>query len=328
MHYGTEIDFIEGEATYDAEPEVGEATGDDVYPGLSPLKTAVASARAHYMDQESRASEPAFYAYLQSIARTTLLKADEEKTLGAAIKEGNAEAMRKLVTANLRLVVSIAKRYRNQGLDMEDLVQEGNIGLMHAARKFDPTMGTRFSTYATWWIRQAIMRAIANKARTIRLPVHVRSQVSKLKAIARDYQIKLGRQPNEYELAQESQMDVEEVRRILTGISQTLSLDDPIPGKDKETISTLIEDATSRKPETEAEMTILRKTINRLVRQLSPLETETVTHLYGLHNGVPKDTKMVADLLDLDIIEVRRIQKRCLKRMRRHLYAGSVDEFL
>lgn len=328
MNY--EIENLESDAAYvvsfaeDMSSEVDE----------SPLKAQSESDaeplpnRSRLFEKEASASEPAFYAYLQSITRTTLLKADEEKVLGRSIKEGDEEALRKLVTANLRLVVSIAKRYRNQGMDMEDLVQEGNIGLMHAARKFDPTMGTRFSTYATWWIRQSVMRAIANKARTIRLPVHVRSQVSKLKGIARNYQLKYGRQPNEFELAKESSMEVEEVRRILSGISQTLSLDDPIPGKEKETLSSLIEDSSSRRPESEAEMTILRRTINRLVKQLSPLETQTVAHLYGLNNGVPKDTKMVADILDLDIVEVRRIQKRCLKRMRRHLFAGSVEELL
>lgn len=277
---------------------------------------------------EASASEPAFYAYLQNVGRNTLLKADEEKELGRKIKEGNQDALNLLIRSNLRLVVSIAKRFRNQGLDMEDLVQEGNIGLIHAARKFDFTMGNRFSTYATWWIRQAVMRAIANKGRTIRIPVHTRGQITRLKRCAREYHQKLGRYPTEEELARETEMDVSEVKRLLSGLSNILSLDEGIPGNDKESIGSFIEDDLSAKPESEAEAALLRKTIARLTRHLSPIESETVSYLYGLKGGIACDTKMVADLLKIDVQEVRRIQKRSLKRMRRHLYNSSIDDFV
>lgn len=284
---------------------------------------------ANELERESGASEPAFYAYLQNISKNNLLKAEEEIALGRKISTGDKEALSKLVTGNLRLVVSIAKRFRNQGLDMEDMVQEGNIGLIQAARKFDPSMGNRFSTYATWWIRQAIMRAIANKGRTIRLPVHVRGQVTKLRKCAREYHQKLGRFPTEQELAKETGIEPEEVQRLLSGISGLTSLDDAIAGSDnKDTLGCFIEDTESPRPEAEAEASMLRRVIDKLTKHLSPLETKTVSYLYGLENGVACDTRMVANILKLDVQEVRRIQKRSLKRMRRHLYNRSIEDFV
>lgn len=283
---------------------------------------------ASELERESGASEPAFYAYLQNISKNNLLKAEEEIALGRRISTGDKEALSKLVTGNLRLVVSIAKRFRNQGLDMEDMVQEGNIGLIQAARKFDPSMGNRFSTYATWWIRQAIMRAIANKGRTIRLPVHVRGQVTKLRKCAREYHQKLGRFPTEQELAKETGIEAEEVKRLLSGISGLTSLDDAIAGSDKDTLGCFIEDTESPRPEAEAEASILRRVIDKLTKHLSPLETKTVSYLYGLETGIACDTRMVANILKLDVQEVRRIQKRSLKRMRRHLYNRSIEDFV
>lgn len=280
------------------------------------------------LEKESGASEPAFYAYLQNISKNSLLKAEDEIDLGRKISKGDREALAKLVTSNLRLVVSIAKRFRNQGLDMEDMVQEGNIGLIHAARKFDPSMGNRFSTYATWWIRQAIMRAIANKGRTIRLPVHVRGQLTKLRKCARDYHQKLGRFPTEQELAQETGIEAAEVQRLLSDISGLMSLDDAIAGSDKEPLGSFIEDTESPRPETEAEASMLRRVIDKLTKHLTPLESKTVSYLYGLEDGIACDTRMVANILKLDVQEVRRIQKRCLKRMRRHLYNRSIEDFV
>lgn len=283
---------------------------------------------ARNIEKEAMPSEPAFFAYLQNISKNGLLKAEDEIALGRSIRSGDRDALRKLVQANLRLVVSIAKKFRGQGMDLEDLVQEGNLGLMHAAAKFDPSMGNRFSTYATWWIRQAIMRSIANKARTIRIPVHVRGQVTRLRKCAKEYQQKLGRFPNEAEMSADTGIDGEEVRRLLAGLTDMMSLDDVLPGSDKEPLFNFIEDDQARNPESEAEISLLRKTVDRLTRTLTPLEHKAVSYLYGLDNGVPRDTKMVADILNIEVSEVRRIQKRCLKRMRRHLYNKSIADFV
>lgn len=280
------------------------------------------------LELESNASEPAFFSYLQNISKNSLLRADEEIELGRRIATGDKDALSKLVIGNLRLVVSIAKRFRNQGLDMEDLVQEGNIGLIHAARKFDPSMGNRFSTYATWWIRQAIMRAIANKGRTIRIPVHVRGQVLKLRNCAREYHQKLGRFPTTSEMSAETGLSKEEVSRLLSGVSGILSLDESLPGEDRENLGSVIEDDLTPKPESQAEAVILRRAIDKLTKHLTPLENKTVRYLYGLEDGVPCDTREVAAILKLDVQEVRRIQKRSLKRLKRHLYNRTIDDYV
>lgn len=278
--------------------------------------------------REVGSNEPALYSYLQNIGKTSLIKANDEIELGRAIACGDNGALSKLVVSNLRLVVSIAKRFRNQGMDLEDMIQEGNLGLIHAARKFDPSMGNRFSTYATWWIRQAIMRAIANKGRSIRIPVHVRSQISKLKRFAKSYHQNYGRFPNELEIAQELQISADEVNRLVSNSGQVISLDEQLPGNDKETVGSFVEDHYAALPESEAEQAMLRRCIDKLTRYLSPLEKTAISYLYGLEGDGTYDSKMVAAKLQIDIPELRRIQKRSLKKMRRHLYNKTIDDFI
>lgn len=280
------------------------------------------------IEQESKSSEPALYSYLKRIGKNSLIKAEEEIELGRQIRSGDKVALSKLITSNLRLVVSIAKRYRNQGLDMEDLVQEGNVGLIHAARKFDPTKGARFSTYATWWIRQAVMRAIANKARTIRLPVHVRTQISKIKSCARDFRNRLGRFPTVEEIAAVTGFDIEEVKRLTTSDNTIASLDELMPGTEKEPMSNFIEDQFSPLPERIAEQALLRRCIDKLTGFLSPQEKEAIEYLYGLEGDGHYDSRTLAARLNIDVEELRRIQKRSLKKMRRHLYNRTIDDFV
>lgn len=272
-------------------------------------------------------SGEALYCYLQDISKTPLIKANDEIELGRAIAGGDREALSRLVVSNLRLVVSIAKRFRNQGMDMEDMIQEGNLGLIHAARKFDPSMGNRFSTYATWWIRQAIMRAIANKSRTIRIPVHVRAQMSKLKRFAKSYHQSHGRFPSEIEIASELELSAQEVNRLLSNSGQLLSLDEQLQSG-SETIGSFVEDQFTSPPELEAEQAMLRRSIDKLTKYLSPLEKSAISYLYGLEGDCAYDTKMTAAKLNVDVLELRRIQKRSLKKMRRHLYNKSIDDFI
>lgn len=279
-------------------------------------------------ETQSGSVEPALYTYLQNIGKTSLIKANEEIELGRAIACGDDAALSKLVVSNLRLVVSIAKRFRNQGLDMEDMIQEGNLGLIHAAKKFDPSMGNRFSTYATWWIRQSVMRAIANKGRSIRIPVHVRSQISRIKRYAKEFRQGHGRFPTEAELALALELPPEEITRLVASSGSIASLDETLPGSEKDTIGSFIEDQFSALPERMAEQTMLRRGIDRLTRYLSPLEKTAISFLYGLEGDGLYDSKMVAAKLNIDVAELRRIQKRSLKKLRRHLHNKSLSDFI
>jgi len=277
---------------------------------------------------EAVGGEPSLYRYLQNISKNRLIKATEEIELGRKIHLGDSGALSKLVVSNLRLVVSIAKRFSNQGLDLEDLIQEGNLGLIHAAKKYDPSMGNRFSTYATWWIRQAVIRAIANKGRTIRIPVHVRGQLTKLKRAVREFNLQNDRLPNTEELMVLTGFSEEEVNKLMTCTGMILSLDDPLPGKDKETLGAFVEDTLSRLPEQEAEQAILRKCIDKLTRNLTSQEKQAVELLYGLEGDGLYDPQMVADKLQVDMLELRRIQKRSLKKLRRQLHHKSISDFI
>ncbi|MBS2006361.1 MAG: RNA polymerase sigma factor RpoD/SigA [Cyanobacteria bacterium SZAS TMP-1] len=289
---------------------------------------AVAEPGAEVAAGETAGAEPALYLYLQDIRKGKLIKASEEIELGRKIHLGDSQALSKLVVSNLRLVVSIAKKYSNQGLDLEDLIQEGNLGLIHAAKKYDPSMGTRFSTYATWWIRQSVMRAIANKGRTIRIPVHVRGQLSKLKKAAREFNQQNDRMPSVEELVALTEFSAEEVSKLLLCTNMILSLDEPTPGSDNMPLGAFVEDTFSRLPEQIAEQAILRRCIEKLTRYLTPQEKEAIEYLYGLEGDGMYDPQMVADKLNVDILELRRIQKRSLKKMRRQLHHRTIADFI
>jgi len=277
---------------------------------------------------ESVAGEPSLTLYLQNVRKSRLIKASEEIELGRKIHLGDNSALSKLVVSNLRLVVSIAKRFNNQGLDLEDLIQEGNLGLIHAAKKYDPSMGNRFSTYATWWIRQSVMRAIANKGRTIRIPVHVRGQLAKLKRAAREFNQQNDRLPNAEELVLLTGFSEEEVAKLMVCSGMILSLDDPKPGYENETWGTSVEDTLSRLPEQEAEQAMLRRCIEKLTRNLTAQEKQAIEFLYGLEGDGLYDPQMVADKLQVDMLELRRIQKRSLKKMRRQLHQKTINDFI
>ncbi|MBN9394707.1 MAG: RNA polymerase sigma factor RpoD/SigA [Candidatus Melainabacteria bacterium] len=285
------------------------------------------------MDEELEQStqtptDPALYLYLQNISKTPLIKGADEIALGRAIHQGSDAALNKLVISNLRLVVSIAKRFRNQGLDLEDLIQEGNLGLIHAARKYDPEMGNRFSTYATWWIRQAIMRAIANKARTVRLPVHVRNQANQIKRFSHDYYVENDKYPSPKEIATALKMTVEQVDNLLGTMSGIASLDEPMGNAENDTLGTFIEDKLSKHPELLAEQTILRRFIDKITSRLSDIERDAVSYLYGLKGDGMYDAKLTAATLGIDVPELRRVQKRALKKLRRQLYDRTISDFI
>jgi RNA polymerase primary sigma factor len=266
--------------------------------------------------------------YLQDVAKHPLLSAQEEIELGRRIQAGDQVATQKLASGNLRLVISIAKRYMRQGMDFEDLIQEGNVGLLQAVRKFNPSLGNRFSTYATWWIRQAITRALSNKGRTIRLPVHVNEILYKLRRAAKPYFQKLGRYPTIQELAAATGLDRAEIEHVLKSSMNILSIDEFIGGDDDETMEKFIADKSLAKPEDQAEDALLHGKIEKLVGSLSTEEQLVMKPLYGLDNCPQKTAKEVASLLGIEVNDVRRIEIKSLRRLRRLTHNRQLVDFI
>ncbi|HEY9730989.1 MAG TPA: sigma-70 family RNA polymerase sigma factor [Drouetiella sp.] len=266
--------------------------------------------------------------YLHEVAKHPLLTGPEEIELGRANQFGDLASRDQLVQSNLRLVVSIAKRYTRQGLDLEDLIQEGNLGLMQAVRKFDPSMGNKFSTYATWWIRQGITRALSNKGRMIRLPVHVNEMLFKLKRAAKPFYQRLGRYPTVEELSAETGISLAEVEHVLKSSMTMLSMDDFIGAEEDETLAIFVEDKKSPPPEAHAEQTIMQTKIDQMIKLLSVEEQQILTALFGLHGCRQLTARQVAEARGLEIQDVRRIENKALRRLRRINHNRCLSDYL
>jgi RNA polymerase primary sigma factor len=266
--------------------------------------------------------------YLQEVSRHELLRAQDEIELGRQIQVGNDAALLKLVAGNLRLVVSIAKRYMRQGMDFEDLIQEGNLGLMLAARKFDPSMGNKFSTYATWWIRQSITRALSNKSRVIRLPVHVNEMLFKLKRAAKPFYQKTGRPPTILELCEATGLAQADVDHVLKSSMSTVSMDEYISGGEEETLEKFIEDKGIPRPDEHTERELLSRKVSKLMSSLATDECDVITPLYGLDGKSRRSAKEVAAALGIEVKDVRRIEIRALRRLRRLTHNYQLVDFL
>ena len=266
--------------------------------------------------------------YLQDVSKRRLLTADEEINLSRQIKAGSREAARKLFEGNVRLVISIAKRYMHQGMDFEDIIQEGNIGLLVATKKFDPSAGCRFSTYATWWIRQSITRALSNKSRTIRLPVHVTVMLYKLRKMAKPFYQQAGRLPTQAELAQLTGIPEDEIERILKSALGTLSFDAFVSSANEDTLEIFIEDKVGSKPDDYAERELLTRRISKLVSKLSSEESSVIIPLYGLDGAPGRSAKQVASSLRMGVPDVRRIEIKALRSLRRATHNRHLSDFL
>jgi RNA polymerase primary sigma factor len=266
--------------------------------------------------------------YLQEVSKHGLLRAQDEIELGRQIQEGDDQALLKLVAGNLRLVVSIAKRYMRQGMDFEDLIQEGNLGLMLAARKFDPSMGNKFSTYATWWIRQSITRALSNKSRVIRLPVHVNEMLFKLKRAAKPFYQKMGRAPTIPELCDATGLSHADVDHVLKSSMATVSMDEYISAGQEETLEKFIEDKGIPRPDEHAERELLSRKVSKLMSGLAADECDVLTPLYGLDGKSRRSAKEVAASLGIEVRDVRRIEIRALRRLRRATHNRQLVDFL
>lgn len=256
--------------------------------------------------------------YLSEIGRVKLLTAKEEITLARAIEKGDNSAKQRLAEANLRLVVSIAKKYIGRGLSFLDLIQEGNIGLFRAVEKFDANRGFKFSTYATWWIRQAITRAIADQARTIRIPVHMVETINKLTHTQRRLVQELGREPTSEELSAEMEMDIKKVRHILKISQDIISLEAPVGAEEDSKLGDFIEDSDAVSPVDATSKQILKENIHEMLKYLSPRERKIIEMRFGLLDGVGHTLEEVGKEFGVTRERIRQIEAKVLQKLREH----------
>lgn len=266
--------------------------------------------------------------YLKEIGKVELLTADEEKELAARMEAGDWEAKQHLTEANLRLVVSIAKRYTGRGMHFLDLIQEGNLGLIKAVDKFDYTKGFKFSTYATWWIRQAITRAIADQARTIRIPVHMVETINKLIRIQRQLVQELGREPEVEEIAAEMDITPEKVREIMKISQEPVSLEKPIGEEEDSHLGDFIPDEDAPSPAEQAATTLLKEELTRVLSGLTPREEKVLRLRFGLDDGRARTLEEVGLEFDVTRERIRQIEAKALRKMRGPSMSARLREYL
>lgn len=255
--------------------------------------------------------------YLKEIGRVPLLTQEQEIELAKRVNEGDREARQALEEANLRLVVSIAKRYTGHGMSLMDLIQEGNLGLMRAVEKYDYTKGYRFSTYATWWIKQSITRAIADQGRTIRIPVHMVENINKVNRSARDLVQKLGRDPTPEELAAETHMPVERIREIQRISREPVSMETPVGDEEDSSLGDFIRDDTTPVPADEAARTMLREQIREILTDLTDREQQVLRLRYGLDDDRSRTLEEVGKQLNVTRERIRQIEAKALRKLKR-----------
>ncbi|KKQ34378.1 MAG: RNA polymerase sigma factor, partial [candidate division WS6 bacterium GW2011_GWA2_37_6] len=276
----------------------------------------------------SHVSTDPIRAYLHEIGRIPLLNAEEEVILAKRIEKGDLEAKELLTTANLRLVVSIAKKYAKRGLDLLDLIQEGNIGLMRAVEKFEYRKGFKFSTYATWWIRQAITRAIADQARTIRVPVHMIETINKLSKVNSELSAKFGRKPTHKELADALEIDVAKVHEIIRIAQRPASLEAPIGEEQDSKLEDIIPDEYSASPTEIATWSFLRNQINEILMGLTDREKKVLELRFGLKDGVSRTLEEVGHEFKVTRERIRQIEAKALKRLKSDEVAQALKDYL
>jgi len=266
--------------------------------------------------------------YLREIGTVRLLSTEEELSLARQIAEGNPHAKQKLIEANLRLVVSIAKRYVGRGLSFLDLIQEGNLGLMKAVEKFDYTKGYKFSTYATWWIRQAITRSIADQARTIRVPVHMVETINKYLRTARQLQQKYGRDPTNAEIAEAMGVSIERVLDLQQIAMEPISLEAPIGEEEDSSLKDFISDEFSLLPAEEVEQTMLKEQLNSVLDTLTPREARVLRLRFGLEDGIPRTLEEVGHEFNVTRERIRQIEAKALRRLRHPNRSKKLRDFV
>lgn len=261
------------------------------------------------------------------LASNLELSLEERDELDLILEAGNA-ARAHLIRANTRLVVSIAKKYRGRGLQFLDLIQEGNVGLMKAVEKYDYTRGNRFSTYATWWIRQAVTRALANHGRTIRIPAHLGGRISKLYQVAQELEQELGRQPNPEEIAEHMELPAERVRWMLRTSRQPVHLERPVGDESDAELGDFIEDVDAPAPAEAVAQNMLTEEIGEILDQLTPREARILRLRYGLQDGESRTLKEVGEMFGLSRERIRQLEKEALRKLRHPNFAGHLRQYL
>ena len=266
--------------------------------------------------------------YLKEIGRVPLLSSEEEIELAMRIMNGDEYAKKRLSEANLRLVVSIAKRYVGRGMQFLDLIQEGNLGLIKAVEKFDYTKGFKFSTYATWWIRQAITRAIADQARTIRIPVHMVETINKVKKVSSQLLHKNGHEPMAEEIAEELDMPVDKVREIMRVAQEPVSLETPIGEEEDSHLGDFIQDEDAPAPADAASHTLLKEQLGEVLSTLTAREEKVLRLRFGLEDGRPRTLEEVGKEFDVTRERIRQIEAKALRKLRHPSRSKKLKDFL
>ncbi|MHB0886055.1 MAG: RNA polymerase sigma factor RpoD [Bacillota bacterium] len=309
---GSPVEPLEGD-------EVAEAPADS---------EAEAVAREDLSVPEGVAIDDPVRMYLKEIGRVPLLSAEEEVELAKRIEAGDEEAKRRLTEANLRLVVSIAKKYVGRGMLFLDLIQEGNLGLLKAVEKFDYRKGYKFSTYATWWIRQAITRAIADQARTIRIPVHMVETINKLIRVQRQLLQKLGREPAPEEIGAEMEISVERVREILKIAQEPVSLETPIGEEEDSHLGDFIEDEDAPAPAEAASFMLLKEQLEEVLATLTPRERDVLRLRFGLDDGRARTLEEVGHVFKVTRERIRQIEAKALRKLRHPSRSKKLKDYL
>jgi RNA polymerase primary sigma factor len=303
---------------------------DDLYHVLEEMQievVAAADADDAFEEQPAReVSTDALQLFLKDIGKVDLLTAAQEVELAKRIERGDHRAKQEMVEANLRLVVSIAKKYRNQGLPFLDLIQEGTIGLVRAAEKFDYRKGFKFSTYATWWIRQAVARALADKARTIRMPVHVVEKLNKIVRSERKLRAEYGREPSSAEIARELDLTLEEVEQIRRSAQTPVSLEKPVGDEEESEFGHFLTDENVPLPDEAAEVTMRKETLRRILCTLSHRERRVLELRYGLDGQHPRTLDEVGRTFNVTRERIRQIENQSLKKLRALADAHSLRD--
>jgi RNA polymerase primary sigma factor len=303
-----------------SELELDAAQIDDFYHALEELQIEVVEDGNDEEEQRSEAvreiTTDSLQLFLKDIGKVDLLTAAQEVELAKRIERGEHRAKQDMVEANLRLVVSIAKKYRNQGLPFLDLIQEGTIGLVRAAEKFDHRKGFKFSTYATWWIRQAVARALADKARTIRMPVHIVEKLNKIVRSERKLRAEFGREPTAWEIGLDVELNADEVEQIRRSSQAPVSLEKPVGDEEESEFGHFLTDETEPLPEEAAEVELRKATLKRVLSTLSVRERRVLELRYGLNGEHPCTLDEVGRTFNVTRERIRQIENQSLKKLR------------
>ena len=282
----------------------------------------------HELSAEGVALDDPVKAYLKEIGRVPLLTMEQELELARAAQAGDADARRKLSEANLRLVVSVAKRYAGRGLPFLDLIQEGNLGLMKAAEKFEPDRGFKFSTYATWWIRQSITRAIADQGRTIRIPVHLVESINRVKKTAGELLRRTGREPTAEEIAAQLDMEPARVRELIQLAQDPISLETPVGEEEDAHLEDFIQDDEAGVPADEAGRQLLRRELMNVLKSLTPREERVIALRFGLEDGRARTLEELGREFNVTRERVRQIEAKALRKLRHPSRAKRLRDYL